>query len=162
MHEINVGCADCTLVSDSNCCRRHISYTIFAQTADELDRRGNRACVLTMHTLKPLDSEAVLASARQTSAIVTIEEHNVIGGLASAGSEVVAAACMKEIKLRSLGITDRFANTASQKCLRHSDGLTPQAICAAVCDTLGSSGTITASDHRANRQRRERPKDGTA
>jgi transketolase len=92
-----------------------------------------------MHTLKPLDTEAVLAAVQQTKAIITVEEHSVIGGLGSAVSEVVARTGMKEIKLRSLGIPDRFANTGSQECLREAYELTPQDIISVVQDMLARS-----------------------
>jgi transketolase len=132
------------------------------QAAELLAQNRIQARVLSMHTLKPLDSEAVLAAARDTTAIVTIEEHSIVGGLASAVSETMMGIGLEGIRLRSIGVPDRFANTGSQECLRHTYGLTPQAICAAVCDTLGSSRSITASHHRVNRQRRERSKDETA
>lgn len=95
--------------------------------------------MLSMHTLKPLDNDAVLAAARETSAIVTIEEHSLIGGLGSAVSEVLVGAGMKEIKLRSVGIPDRFANTGSQECLRQAYELTPQDIISVVQDLLARS-----------------------
>src|SRR5262249_53507868 len=62
------------------------------QTAQRLAAEGIETRVLSMHTLKPLDADAVLAAARETRAIVTIEEHSVIGGLGSAVAEVLAEA----------------------------------------------------------------------
>jgi transketolase len=104
------------------------------QAAELLKEQHIQARVLSMHTLKPLDAKAVLKAVRETSAIVTIEEHSVIGALASAVSEIVRGT--KEIKLRSLGILDRFSGTGSQECLRHSYELTPEGISSAAHDML--------------------------
>jgi transketolase len=54
------------------------------EAADSLFKKGLRARVLSMHTLKPLDASAVLTAARETRAIFTLEEHSIIGGLGSA------------------------------------------------------------------------------
>ena len=58
--------------------------------ADLLANKGLSVRVLDMHTIKPLDVAAVLAAARETSAVVTVEEHSIIGGLGSAVAEVLA------------------------------------------------------------------------
>jgi transketolase len=58
--------------------------------ADILSERGLSVRVVDMHTIKPLDVAAVLAAAKETAAVVTVEEHNVIGGLGSAVAEVLA------------------------------------------------------------------------
>ncbi len=58
--------------------------------AQILSERGVRTRVLDMHTIKPLDVAAVVAAATQTAAVVTVEEHNIIGGLGSAVAEVLA------------------------------------------------------------------------
>src|SRR6266567_8973771 len=62
------------------------------RAAARLEKEGIEARVLSMHTLKPLDAEAVLAAARDTGAIFTIEEHSILGGLGSAVAEVLAEA----------------------------------------------------------------------
>ena len=54
-----------------------------------LEEEGISACVVNIHTIKPLDKALVIACAQQTGAVVTTEEHNIIGGLGSAVSEVV-------------------------------------------------------------------------
>ncbi|MDA2912740.1 transketolase [Acidobacteriia bacterium AH_259_A11_L15] len=80
------------------------------QVAEQLSRDGIQARVLSMHTLKPLDSEAVLAAARETSAIATIEEHSVNGGLGSAVAEVLAEACEVKVPLKRLGLPSVFVS----------------------------------------------------
>ena len=73
---------------------------------DILKGEGISARVLNMATVKPLDTEAVLAAARDTGAIVTAEEHSVVGGLGSAVSETV---CEKApVPVLKLGVYDRF------------------------------------------------------
>ena len=57
------------------------------QTAERLAADGIRARVLSMHTVKPLDEDAVLAAARDTGVVVTLEEHSIVGGLGSAVAE---------------------------------------------------------------------------
>ena len=67
------------------------------------------ARVLSMHTLKPLDEEAVRAAARDTSAIVTIEEHSVIGGLGSAVAEVLAEQKETPVVFKRIGIPSEYS-----------------------------------------------------
>ena len=73
---------------------------------DLLKAEGISARVLNMATIKPLDSEAVIAAAKDTGAIVTAEVHSVIGGLGSAGSEVICETC--PVPVVKLGVYDRF------------------------------------------------------
>ena len=54
-----------------------------------LAKEGINARVINIHTLKPIDKETILKAARETGALVTVEEHSIIGGLGSAVSEVV-------------------------------------------------------------------------
>ena len=60
------------------------------QAAEHLKQHGIKVSVLSMHTIKPLDADSVLAEARRTGVIITIEEHSIIGGLGSAVAEVLA------------------------------------------------------------------------
>ena len=78
------------------------------EAADLLATRGIAARVLDMSTIKPLDSEAVLSAARDTRAIITAEEHNVIGGLGGAVAELVAEVGVG-VPVRRVGLRDRFA-----------------------------------------------------
>lgn len=80
------------------------------QAADRLSRDGVRARVISMHTIKPLDSEAVLAAARETRAIVTVEEHSIIGGLGGAVAETLAEAGDSAVVFRRLGLPSTFAS----------------------------------------------------
>lgn len=80
------------------------------QAADRLSRDGVRARVISMHTIKPLDTEAVLAAARETRAIVTVEEHSIIGGLGGAVAETLAEAGDSAVVFRRLGLPSTFAS----------------------------------------------------
>lgn len=92
------------------------------QAAERLVQQGIKARILSMHTIKPLDVEAVLAAAQETSAIITIEEHNIIGGLGSAVAEVLAESGISGISgiaFKRMGIDDSFCSeVGSQEYLR--------------------------------------------
>lgn len=71
--------------------------------------------VLDMHTLKPIDSEMIIKSARKTGAVITIEDHNIINGLGSAVSEVLSE--NYPVILKRMGIPDIFCESGSYKDL---------------------------------------------
>jgi len=99
------------------------------QAAEQLAQQGIQAHVLSMHTLKPLDTEAVLAAAQETKAIVTVEEHSVIGGLGSAVAEVLAESGNSQITFKRMGIKDTFClEVGSQEYLRAIYGLSVEGI----------------------------------
>jgi transketolase len=112
------------------------------QAADTLSRRGISARVLSMHTVKPLDSQAVAQSAAETPLIVTIEEHGIAGGLHSAVLEDLAAAAECGTPCLAVGIPQPFDATGSSGHLREMAGLTADGIVADVLRRL--SGLRTA------------------
>jgi transketolase len=73
-----------------------------------LGARGVQARVVDLHTIKPLDRELVIASAKATGLVVTVEEHSVLGGLGSAVAEVLAEEW--PVPVRMLGLPDKFAH----------------------------------------------------
>ncbi len=77
--------------------------------ADALESEGIQAAVVEMASIKPLDKALILKSARETGAIVTAEEHSVLGGLGSAVAEVVAQ--NNPVPIEMVGIQDTFART---------------------------------------------------
>ena len=79
------------------------------EAADKLKASGISARVIEMHTIKPIDREAIARAAEETGAIVTAEEHSVVGGLGGAVAEVVSET--KPVPVRRVGIQDRFAET---------------------------------------------------
>lgn len=97
--------------------------------AEQLKREGIHCRILSMSTVKPLDVKAVLAAARETGAIVTVEEHNIIGGLGSAVSEVLAEWDHLQIAFRRMGINDAFCSqVGSQEYLQKSQSLSVENI----------------------------------
>jgi len=95
---------------------------------DELAAEGIDAEIINIHTVKPIDKEAVLASARKTGAVLTVENHNVIGGLHSAVLEALAA---EKIPAVAVGVQDRFGEVGKTPYLREALGLTKADIVAA-------------------------------
>ena len=79
-------------------------------TADQLAKEGIGVRVLSMHTLKPLDEEAVLVAARETGGIVTIEEHSVTGGLGDAVADVLARRAPERTPFHKVGAADRVCH----------------------------------------------------
>lgn len=96
------------------------------EAADLLAARGVSAAVVNFHTIKPLDAETVLAYAGKCRAIVTAEEHSVIGGLGSAVAEVLAG--HSAVKFDRVGIQDRFGQSGTPAALFEEYGLTGQNI----------------------------------
>jgi transketolase len=99
------------------------------RVAELLLQTGVRARVLSMHTLKPLDDDAVLLAARETRAIFTVEEHSVIGGLGGAVAEVLAESGEPLPLFRRFGLPSAFATTAgTQEYLRDQYGLSAESL----------------------------------
>jgi transketolase len=102
------------------------------QAADRLDTKGFSVGVLDVHTVKPLDVAAVLEAAQRSSAIMTVEEHNVLGGLGGAVAELLSAEAPETILLRH-GIPDEYSLIGPPTHLyRHyeldADGVTSRAL----------------------------------
>lgn len=95
-----------------------------------LEADGISAEVIEIHTIKPIDSEIIGRSARKTGAVVTAEEHSVIGGLGSAVAEVLAARC--PTKMAFVGVKDTFAESGDYEPLLEKYGLSSEAIVEAV------------------------------
>ncbi len=103
-----------------------------------LAEHGVSCRVLSMHTVKPLDREAVLAAARDTAAIFTIEEHSIVGGLGGAVSEVLMEADQRPRFFKRIGLNDTFASVVGdQTYLRAHYGLDVDSI---VRSVLGAAG----------------------
>ena len=96
------------------------------KAADLLAAEGIRATVVNMHTVKPLDEDAVLSVAEKCGAVVTAEEHSVIGGLGSAVAEVLAG--RSGAKFARVGIEDRFGQSGTPAELFADYGLTAENI----------------------------------
>jgi transketolase len=98
--------------------------------AKELDKDGVGTIVLNSHTIKPLDEETILKLAKKCGAVVSVEEHNVIGGLGSAVSEILAKKC--PLPMEFVGANDVFGETGKMDELWKKYGLDAKSVKAAV------------------------------
>lgn len=96
--------------------------------AEQLANEGISARVINMHTIKPIDRALVLDAAKATGAIVTAEEHNIVGGLGSAVAEVVSEGC--PVPVLRVGVEDVFGRSGTVPALLEAYGLTPANIVA--------------------------------
>jgi len=119
---------DLTLITSGYC----VSDTLAA--AEALAAEGISARVLNIFTWKPIDEEAIIAAAKETGAIVTVENHNIVNGLGSAVAEVVAE--NYPIPMKRIGVPDRFGEVGSIDYLKGIFGMTKDDIIKAAKDIL--------------------------
>lgn len=93
--------------------------------AEKLVSEGIDCEVINVHTIKPIDRETVIASARKTGRVLTVENHNVIGGLHSAVLEALAEEC---VPVHAIGVPDRFGEVGKMPYLRKVMGFTEENI----------------------------------
>ena len=105
-----------------------------------LKERGIAACVINARFVKPLDRELILAEARRTGCLVTVEENALQGGFGSAVLELLEEERITHVRLKRLGIPDRFIEHGSQAQLRKDLGLDAEGIAAAVEAFLAAKG----------------------
>lgn len=104
------------------------------EAADLLAQKGISARVINIHTIKPIDVDIIVKAARETRAIVTAEEHSVIGGLGGAVAEVVAR--YAPAKMGFVGMNDTFGRSGKPEDLLKFYGLTAEDIVKEVQDNL--------------------------
>lgn len=100
------------------------------QAAEALAAEGISVRVLDMHTIKPIDEEAIVKAATETKSIITAEEHSVIGGLGSAVASVAARRCPTRIAM--VGVQDQFGRSGKPEELKKAYHLTAEDIVKAV------------------------------
>jgi transketolase len=103
------------------------------RASQTLEGEGIGVRVLNMHTVKPLDREAILQAAAETRGIVTAEEHHLTGGLGGAVAELLAVE--HPTRMRLVGMPDTFAVVGPTVPLRAKYGMSPEAI-ALACRSL--------------------------
>jgi len=108
------------------------------RAAEILAAKGHKAGVMHMHTVKPLDEEAVLAAAPRVQRVITVEEHTVIGGLGSAVTDLLTEKLGSDIpRIIRRGIPDRFmAKYGSQDDLLKLCGLDAESLVACAADKI--------------------------
>jgi len=125
---------DVTLI----CTGSILNNTVLA--AERLAKFGIHAQVLSMHTIKPIDTEVILSAANETKGIITIEEHNIIGGLGSAVAEVLAEMSCLHVPFKRIALGDLFSQVVgSQEYLRTIYGLSVENICKQTQNLLGGN-----------------------
>lgn len=102
------------------------------QAAEELKEKGVSARVIDIHTIKPLDTELIVKAAKETGCIVTAEDHNVIGGLGSAVSEVLAE--NYPVPMKRIGAQDEFGRSGKPAELMERYHMTAKDIVLAALD----------------------------
>ena len=132
------------VVGKANVLRKGSDVTIIAcglmvdaalKASDSLDDEGISAEVIDVGSLKPIDAETILTSARKTGAVVTAEEHSIIGGLGSAVAEVLGEGA--PTKMVRIGVKDVFGTSGEPDELMAYFGLTATDIASAARDLVG-------------------------
>ena len=126
-----------------NCVREGSDVTVIAcglmvnealMAAEELEKDGISVRVIDMHTIKPLDEDIIVKAASETKAVITAEEHSVIGGLGAAVAEVLVR--KHPVKMAMVGIQDRFGQSGKPPVLMEEYNITAKDIVKAVKETL--------------------------
>ncbi len=104
------------------------------QAAEQLAREGIEARVINLHTIKPLDQATLLAAAKEAGAIVTAEEHTVLGGLGGAVAELLVQT--HPVPMRFVGVLDRFGTSGDPAELLKVFHLMPEDLVKAAKDVL--------------------------
>ena len=98
------------------------------EAAEALKAEGISARVINIHTIKPIDADILVKAAKETGAVVTAEEHNIIGGLGSAVAEVLSEKC--PVPMLRVGVEDKFGKSGQVPELLKEYGLTAENIVA--------------------------------
>jgi transketolase len=104
------------------------------KASEELKKKGIRARVLDIHTIKPIDEDAILQAARDTGAIVTVEDASILGGLGGAVSELVVE--NYPVAIKRVGVRDQFGESGKSEELKAHYCLNASSICTAVQEAI--------------------------
>ncbi len=107
--------------------------------ARDLEKKGVKVAVMNLATIKPLDTEAILALAKETRALVTVEEHQIAGGMGSAVAEYLASVFPTPIEF--IGVQDKFGQSGKPEELVEHYGMGKEAIKAAVMKVVNRKNT---------------------
>ena len=121
---------DATIIA----CGMTVNEAIIAHEA--LKSEGINARVINMSTIKPIDRELIINAAKETKAIVTAEEHSIVGGLGSAVSEVVSEEC--PVVVKKVGVKDVFGESGTPAELLEKHGLTAKHIVESVKEAINN------------------------
>ena len=121
--------SDATIISTGEMVQRAI------EAARILKQWSVQVRVIDMHTIKPLDTDTIIAAARETGRILTLEEHSIFGGLGSAVAEVIGQHC--PVPIRILGIPDEIPVEGSADEVFFHYALDPHSVTKQVLDLIG-------------------------
>lgn len=96
--------------------------------AEKLEKEGIHARVINMHTIKPIDKEIIVKAMEETGKVITVEDHNIIGGLGSAVAEVIAESG-KGILFKRLGLHDFSVGYGTYTQVKEMNGIGIERIC---------------------------------
>lgn len=122
-------------IGEANICSRGEDITIVAcglmvyeavRAKDTLKEEGINAEVINLHTVKPIDKKKIIKSAKKTNAVITVEEHTVVGGMGSAVSEVLSE--NYPVLVKKIGMPDEFGESGTPLELLDKYGLTSKNI----------------------------------
>lgn len=102
--------------------------------AEQLERDGIQARVLDVQTVKPLDEETVISAARETGAVVTVEDGSIVGGLGGAVAELISETY--PAPMRRIGVRDQFGESGKGEEIKEHYGLSRKSIARAVHEVL--------------------------
>lgn len=122
------------LAEGSDLCIIAIGSSVYPalQAAESLKQKGISAGVINARFVKPLDADLILSAARATGRIMTVEENALQGGFGSAVLELIHDNSLQDVKVKRIGIPDRYIEQGSQAQLRKDLGIDAEGIAAAV------------------------------
>ena len=103
-----------------------LMVSLALEAKELLAEEGIDARIVNIHTIKPIDKEILKKAAEETGAIVTAEEHNIIGGLGAAVTEVICESC--PVPVVRVGMNDTYGHSGTVPALLEAYGLTPAKI----------------------------------
>ena len=116
--------ADITVIATGLCVLESL------KAVDELAKEGKSVRLINIHTIKPIDRELVIKAAQETGRIITVEEHNVIGGLGDAVADVLMGKV--NCKFHKIGVNDQFGQSGKAADVLREYGLTADQIAATI------------------------------
>ena len=117
--------------------------------AEELNRAGLSAAVINVHTLKPLDEETILAAADRCGAVVTVEEHSILGGLGGAVSELLGR--RRPTPMEMVGVRDTFGESGKPAEILERYGITVSSVVSAAQAVLRRRSSVKSAAETMSR-----------
>jgi transketolase len=104
------------------------------EAADMLSKKGINTRIINMSSIKPIDEKAIIKASEETDCIITVDNHNIFGGMGSAVAEVVAEKCPTRVK--RIGVRDVFGRSGSDEEMKKKFGLRAEDIYQQIIDYI--------------------------